>query len=85
MFRGNEASSFAPLRSYAKRSLMRNTVRELRTAQGWTQADLAVRLEVSRNSVNAIETGRYEPSLTLAMRIARVFGKPVEEIFFLEP
>jgi putative transcriptional regulator len=40
---------------------------------------------VSRNSVNAIETGRYEPSLTLAMRIARVFGKPVEEIFFLEP
>ena len=64
---------------------MRNTVRELRTAQGWTQADLALRLKVSRNSVNAIETGRYEPSLTLAMRIARVFGKPVEEIFFLEP
>lgn len=63
---------------------MRNKVRELRTAQGWTQADLAVRLKVSRNSVNAIETGRYEPSLTLAMRIARVFGKPVEEIFFLE-
>ena len=63
---------------------MRNTVRELRTAQGWTQADLAARLKVSRNSVNAIETGRYEPSLTLAMRIARVFGKPVEEIFFLE-
>lgn len=64
---------------------MRNTVRELRTAQGWTQADLALRLEVSRNSVNAIETGRYEPSLTLAMRIARIFGKPVEEIFFLDP
>ena len=63
---------------------MRNTVRELRTAKGWTQADLALRLKVSRNSVNAIETGRYEPSLTLAMRIARVFGKPVEEIFFLE-
>ena len=63
---------------------MRNKVRELRTAQGWTQADLAVRLKVSRNSVNAIETGRYEPSLTLAMRIARVFGKRVEEIFFLE-
>jgi len=63
---------------------MRNTVRELRTVQGWTQAELAVRLDVSRNSVNAIETGRYEPSLTLALRIARVFGKPVEEIFFLE-
>jgi putative transcriptional regulator len=63
---------------------MRNTVRELRTAHGWTQADLALRLKVSRNSVNAIETGRYEPSLTLALRIARLFGKPVEEIFFLE-
>lgn len=63
---------------------MRNRVRELRTAEGWTQADLALRLKVSRNSVNAIETGRYEPSLTLAMRIARVFGKPVEGIFFLE-
>jgi putative transcriptional regulator len=63
---------------------MRNTVRELRTERGWTQAELAERLEVSRNSVNAIETGRYEPSLTLALRIARVFGKGVEEIFFLE-
>jgi putative transcriptional regulator len=63
---------------------MRNTVRELRTERGWTQAELAGRLDVSRNSVNAIETGRYEPSLTLAMRIARVFGKRVEEIFFPE-
>ena len=63
---------------------MRNTVRELRTERGWTQAELAQRLEVSRNSVNAIETGRYEPSLTLAMRIARLFGKSVEEVFFLE-
>ena len=63
---------------------MRNTVRELRTERGWTQADLAQRLGVSRNSVNAIETGRYEPSLTLAMRIARVFGMSVEKIFFLD-
>jgi putative transcriptional regulator len=62
---------------------MKNTVRELRASQGWTQAELAVRLDVSRNSVNAIETGRYEPSLTVALRIARVFGKPVEEIFSL--
>jgi putative transcriptional regulator len=60
---------------------MKNTVRELRTAQGWTQAELGVRLKVTRNSVNAIETGRYEPSLTLALRIARLFGKPVEQIF----
>jgi putative transcriptional regulator len=63
---------------------MRNTVRELRTERGWTQAELAQRLEVSRNSVNAIETGRYEPSLTLAMRIARVFGTSVEKMFFLD-
>lgn len=63
---------------------MRNTVRELRTERGWTQAELAQKLGVSRNSVNAIETGRYEPSLTLAMRIARVFGMSVEKIFFLE-
>jgi putative transcriptional regulator len=63
---------------------MRNKVRELRAARGWTQADLAARLGVSRNSVNAIETGRYEPSLTLAMRIARLFGQAVEKIFYLD-
>jgi putative transcriptional regulator len=63
---------------------MRNTVRTLRTERGWTQADLAVHLKVSRNSVNAIETGRYEPSLTLAMRIAQLFGRRVEDIFFLD-
>ena len=61
---------------------MRNTVRELRNERGWTQAELAERLGVSRNSINAIETGRYEPSLTLAMRIARMFGLSVERIFF---
>jgi len=63
---------------------MRNTVRELRTERGWTQAELAEKLGVSRNSINAIETGRYEPSLTLAIRIARMFGLSVERIFFLE-
>jgi putative transcriptional regulator len=63
---------------------MRNTVRELRTERGWTQAELAQKLAVSRNSVNAIETGRYEPSLTLALRIARVFGTSVEQIFFAD-
>lgn len=60
---------------------MKNTVRELRSQRGWTQAELAVRLKVTRNSVNAVETGRYEPSLTLALRIARLFGEPVEDIF----
>lgn len=60
---------------------MKNCVRALRSARGWTQAELAERLKVSRNSVNAIETGRYEPSLTLALRIARLFKLHVEEIF----
>ncbi len=63
---------------------MKTHLRRLRTARGWTQAELAERLGVSRNSVNAIETGRYEPSLTLALRIARLFRLPVEDIFELE-
>lgn len=60
---------------------MRNHVRELRAAQGWSQAELADRLGVSRQTVNAIETGRYDPSLTLAFGIARLFGRPIEGIF----
>jgi putative transcriptional regulator len=47
----------------------------------WSQADLALRLDVSRQSVNAIETGKYDPSLPLAFKIARVFGQPIEAIF----
>jgi putative transcriptional regulator len=60
---------------------MKNAVRELRTGHGWSQGDLADRLEVSRQTVNAIETGRYDPSLPLAFAIAKVFGKPIEKIF----
>lgn len=60
---------------------MNNQVRELRTERGWTQADLADRLEVSRQSVNAIENGKYDPSLPLAFRIATVFGRPIEAVF----
>ena len=60
---------------------MKNSVRGLRTERGWTQAELAEKLGVSRNSVNAIETGRYEPSLGLALKIARLFGERVEDIF----
>ena len=62
---------------------MTNSVRELRGALNLTQADLAERLGVSRQTVNAIETGKYDPSLPLAIKIARVFEKPVEEIFTL--
>ena len=60
---------------------MDSRVRELREAQGWSQGELAERLAVSRQTVNAIETGKYDPSLPLAFRIARLFGHPIEAIF----
>jgi putative transcriptional regulator len=58
-----------------------NRVRELREAKAWSQGDLAVQLDVSRQTVNAIETGRFAPSLPLAFRIARLFRKSIETIF----
>ncbi len=60
---------------------MKNRVRDLRTAKEWSQADLADRLEVSRQTVNAIETGRYDPSLPLAFKLARLFKQPIGAIF----
>ncbi len=60
---------------------MRNRIRELRAERGWSQAELAGKLEVSRQTVNAIETGRYDPSLPLAFKLARVFGLAIEAIF----
>jgi putative transcriptional regulator len=60
---------------------MKNRIRELRVEQGWSQAALADQLEVSRQTVNAIETGRYDPSLPLAFRIAGVFQMSIESIF----
>lgn len=60
---------------------MKNRLRVLRAERDWTQADLARALEVSRQTVNAIETGRYDPSLPLAFRLARLFGLPIESIF----
>ena len=60
---------------------MKNRLRVLRAEREWSQQDLAERLGVSRQSVNAIETGRYDPSLPLAFRIADVFGLPIEDIF----
>ena len=60
---------------------MKNRIRELRAALGWSQATLAERLDVSRQTVNAIETGRYDPSLPLAFRIAEVFETSIESIF----
>ena len=60
---------------------MRNRLKVLRAERNWSQAELAVRLEVSRQSVNAIETGKFDPSLTLAFRLARLFEMPIEAIF----
>jgi putative transcriptional regulator len=60
---------------------VKNTVRELRAARQWSQGDLAERLDVSRQTVNAIETEKYDPSLPLAIKIARLFSLSVEEIF----
>lgn len=61
---------------------MRNRLRELRAVRRWSQADLADRLDVSRQTVNAIETGRYDPSLPLAFKIAEVFDERIESLFF---
>lgn len=61
---------------------MKSHVRALREGRGWSQAALAERLGVSRQTVNAIETGKYDPSLPLALRLARLFGQTVESIFF---
>ena len=60
---------------------MTNRLRVLRAERGWSQADLAERLAVSRQTVNAIETGRYDPSLPLAFAIARLFGLAIEQVF----
>ena len=64
---------------------MINRLRDLRAERGWSQAYLAEQLEVSRQSVNAIETGKYDPSLPLAFRIARLFSMSIENIFEDKP
>jgi putative transcriptional regulator len=63
---------------------MKNHLRELRAAKEWSQSDLADKLDVSRQTVNAIETEKYDPSLPLAFKVARLFKKPIEEIFELD-
>lgn len=60
---------------------MKNRLKVLRAERSWSQAELALRLDVSRQAVNAIETGKHDPSLQLVFRIARLFEMPIEEIF----
>jgi putative transcriptional regulator len=60
---------------------MKNRLKELRAERNWTQADLAVRVGVSRQTINAIEQGKFDPSLPLAFRLAKLFNLKVEEIF----
>ena len=64
---------------------MKNRLRDLRAELGWSQAELADRLEVSRQSVNAIETGKYDPSLPLAFKLARLSATTIEDLFTDEP
>ena len=61
---------------------MRNDLKALRSKRAWSQAEVAERLGVSRQTINAIETGKYDPSLPLAFEIAKLFGKRIEDIFF---
>jgi putative transcriptional regulator len=75
-FRGGGVS-----RNSAEVPVMKNRLRVLRAERAWSQADLAKQLEVSRQSVNAIETGKFDPSLPLAFKLARLFGMRIEEIF----
>jgi len=60
---------------------MNNRLRELREAHGWSQGELATQLDVSRQTINALETGKYDPSLPLAFRIARLFSLQIEDVF----
>lgn len=60
---------------------MKNRLKELRGGKGWSQQALAEQLDVSRQTINALETGKYDPSLPLAFKIARLFGQPIETIF----
>jgi putative transcriptional regulator len=66
---------------FIKKISMKNSLRELRAKQGWSQADLAEKLGVSRQTINAIETEKYDPSLPLAFKIAEVFNMKIEDIF----
>jgi len=63
---------------------MKNRLKVLRAENNWTQEDLAQRVGVSRQAINAIETEKYDPSLPLAIKLGRLFGKPVEEMFALD-
>ena len=63
---------------------MKNRLRESRSERGWSQGELAERLGVSRQTINSIETGRYDPSLRLAFAIARLFGRRIEDIFAID-
>ena len=63
---------------------MKNVLRQLRAERGWSQAELGTRLEVSRQTINALEVGKYDPSLPLAYKIARLFERTIEDIFIFE-
>ncbi len=72
------------LKTNVRDNEMKNRLRVLRAEHEWTQEELAQRAGVSRQAINAIETEKYDPSLPLAIKVARLFGKPVEEIFLID-
>jgi putative transcriptional regulator len=74
-------ASFGLVHAVRDATLVRNSLRDLRARRHWSQGDLAEQLGVSRQSINAIETGRYDPSLPLAFRIAHLFGRRIEDVF----
>lgn len=77
----NKPEVFRAMRNWAAEISMNNKLKVLRAMRNWSQADLADRLDVSRQTVNALETNKYDPSLPLAFKIARLFQLPIEEIF----
>lgn len=79
------SASSSPSCVTAESIAVKNHLRALRAERGWSQADLAENLEVSRQTVNAIETGKYDPSLPLAFRIAHLFDQSIEEVFEGKP
>jgi putative transcriptional regulator len=78
---GDRTGGLQPVHDQHRRSSVNNRLKVLRAERNWTQRDLAEKLDVSRQSVNAIETGKYDPSLPLAFRVAELFGLAIEDVF----
>lgn len=81
IYKASFTYKWRPTHDFCAEVRLKNRLRVLRVERGWSQAQLAERLGVSRQTINAIETGRYDPSLPLAFKIARLFGQLIEQVF----